>query len=67
MSKQLREYALYRGDEFIDIGTSRYLSDKYSISQNVIRWYAYSSSCKKRNIGKKYGMVIIPLGVDSFE
>ena len=44
-------YALYDGDTFVDLGTVAYLSKKYGISNQTIRYYA-SPIYRKRLIGK---------------
>lgn len=41
-------YALYRGDKFIDVGTSAELCKKYNWSLNTFRWFAGSNRYKKR-------------------
>ena len=40
--KHRSEYAVYRGDQFIDLGTIDYLSEKLGISKKVLWWYAGS-------------------------
>ena len=45
------EYALYRGDEFLDIGTIKELSKRYNISVKTLRWY--STPCYKNKIKNK--------------
>lgn len=45
------EYALYRGDEFLDIGTMKELSEKYDISVKTLRWY--STPCYKNKLKNK--------------
>lgn len=46
MSKQSL-FALYRGDEFIDVGTARELSEKHSISTQSIYWMATPANHKR--------------------
>ena len=38
--KKLVEYALYKGDEFIDIGTKDYLAKKINVSEKTITFYS---------------------------
>ena len=45
-------FALYKGDEFIDVGTARELSGKHGISTKSIYWMA-SPSNQKRDRGNK--------------
>jgi len=59
---QTREYALYKGDEFIDIGLARELSEKYGIKMDTIYWKAYCNNWKERN--HKGGYIVIPLEDD---
>ena len=46
-----KTYAIYKGDTFVDLGTVAYLSKKYGISNQTIRYYA-SPIYRKRLIGK---------------
>lgn len=48
----MKEFALYRGDSFVDIGTIAVLSDKWGISQSTLRWCA-SGVGKRRREGKR--------------
>lgn len=54
--KPPREYALYNGDEFIDIGTKKELSERYGLSVATIDWLS-SPSGMARTGGK--GWVIV--------
>ena len=45
------EYALYKGDNFLDIGTIKELSKRYDISVKTLRWY--STPCYKNKIKNK--------------
>ena len=40
---KIKEYALYKGDTFIDLGTTKYLSEKYEIKEQTIRKYSCAS------------------------
>ena len=57
--KHWRDYALYKGDEFIDLGTLDYLSAKWNIPEKTLRWYGHCKRVKKRN--HKSGYVVIPI------
>lgn len=54
----LKEYAMYRGDKFIDIGTARELATKYNTTVKYIHWLAGSSVARERkntrSLGKRY-------------
>lgn len=55
------EYALYKGDEFLDIGTADALSEKWNISKKTIHWLA---CCKRyHNQNHKGGYVVLKLGL----
>ena len=54
-----KEYALYKGDEFLDIGTADELSQKYDLTVKTLHWLATSTRAK--NFPHKYGYVVLPL------
>ena len=37
---RMKEYALYKGDKFIDIGTKDYLAKKINVSEKTITFYS---------------------------
>ncbi len=51
-----KEFALYRGDEFIDIGTKHELSERYGLTIATIEWLSSPSGMARTN-GK--GWVIV--------
>lgn len=55
-----KEYALYKGDEFIDIGTVEELAEKLNTTVKTIRWYAGSRKWRDKN-GRKNRIIIIPI------
>ena len=57
----MREYALYRGDTFIDLGTARELAEKYNTTVKVIQWLATANKAKKRAGNCRNGMIVIPI------
>jgi hypothetical protein len=59
MARKSKEYALYRGDEFVDIGTAEFLANKYNTSANTIRWRAGSNRYKSKD--HKNGYIVISL------
>lgn len=42
-----REYALYKGDKFIDLGTCKYLAEKLGVTEKTIIYYASPAHRKK--------------------
>ncbi len=60
MSK-IKEYALYKGDRFIDIGTKEYLANLLNVRKETIEFYA-SPTQLKRN--KDNGYVVIRIDDD---
>ena len=60
------EYALYKGEEFLDIGTADALSKKWNISKRSIQWYAYARKAKTR-CNNKGGYVVLKLDAEEEE
>ena len=56
-------YAIYRGDEFIDVGTLVELSERTGIKRETLRWYSYPSS-HKRDKGNKFLVYKIDMNQD---
>lgn len=46
MSK-IKEYALYKGDRFIDIGTKEYLANLLNVRKETIEFYASPTQLKR--------------------
>lgn len=42
------EYALYKGDNFVDVGTADYLANLISVTRETIKWLASPSALKRR-------------------
>lgn len=42
------EYALYKGDKFIDLGTKEYLAKLLGVQEKTILFYASPTSTKRR-------------------
>ena len=59
---QTREYALYKGENFIDIGKVGELSKRYGISINTLYWCAACNRWKNRS--HKGGIIVVPLEDD---
>ncbi len=49
------QYALYRGDELVAIGTARELAEIMGVKPETVQWYTYPSAqrrCENRVRGK---------------
>lgn len=57
MSKEC-EYALYKGDTFIDLGTKKYLANLLKCKIDFISWLA-SPSCRKRQERNKNKKIVM--------
>lgn len=55
---RMKEYALYKGDKFIDIGTKEYLANLLNVRKETIEFYA-SPTQLKRNKDNCYVVVRI--------
>ena len=55
----MKEYALYRGDKFIDIGTAKQLAEKHNTTTGTIWWCAKSNRWKNKQHNR--GMVVISI------
>ncbi|MGL4571840.1 MAG: hypothetical protein ACRCVJ_12330 [Clostridium sp.] len=56
----MQEYALYQGDEFIDIGTIEELANKLKIKESALNYYttgAYKRKVKRR--GSKNARILV--------
>lgn len=56
-----KEYALYRGEEFIDIGTAEELAKKSNTTVNTIQWYAGSRRWKNKKNGRTNRITVIAI------
>lgn len=45
---RVKEYAIYKGDEFITLGTAEELSKELNVRPETIHWMS-TNACKKRN------------------
>lgn len=48
----MTDYAMYKGDEFIDVGTLTYLAEKYHKKQKTLKFLA-TPSAHKRSVKNK--------------
>lgn len=56
-----KEYALYKGDQFVDIGTLKYLAKKLNVNERTIQYYstpAHLRKCQKFNGNGNYLVVV---------
>jgi len=51
MVKRMTEYAVYKGDELIIIGTLKECAERLSTTEQMIKYYSYPSQ-KNRSEGK---------------
>ena len=59
-----KEYAYYKGEELIDIGTAEELSKKLNTSSKTIQWYAGSNRWKNKKNGRKNRITVIAIEDD---
>lgn len=52
-------YALYKGDEFLDIGTLKQLSEKHNMKLSTLRFLSSPANRRRR---KGNGLLIINIG-----
>ncbi len=56
-------YAIYKGDEFLDLGTLEELSNKFGISRKSLQWMKSPIAMKRFN-GSKNGLIVIKIDDD---
>lgn len=56
--RRLGVYALYKGDRFIDLGTTKELSERTGISPTTLRWYTSPANMKRRGEASDARIVI---------
>ena len=59
----MKEYAMYKGDELLYIGTHRELAEQHGVSPRTITYYK-TPSYKKRSAGKENYLSIVELDDD---
>ena len=45
----MKNYAVYKDEEFVDIGTANELAERLNTTTKTIQWYAGSNRYKKTN------------------
>lgn len=63
MGRREKEYAVYKGEEFIDIGTAKELAERFNTTVKTIQWYAGSKRYKNQT-HKKGGYTIVAIEED---
>lgn len=53
-------YGLYRGDEFLDVGTAKEIEERTGISRNTIKFYATPAG-RKRAEKRENSLVVVRL------
>ena len=66
MKKKDRVYAIYKGDEFQDVGTLKELSSKLHLKENTILFYS-SPANKKRSRGNRLEVFLVGSIYDNLE
>lgn len=56
-----KEYALYRGDEFVDVGTADELAERMGVKAETVLFYA-SPSWRRRSASYRNPTVAVRLG-----
>lgn len=51
-------YAIYKGDEFVDMGTSKELAKKFGIREESVKFFSYPTN-HRRNKGKRKIAIVI--------
>ena len=46
----MKQYALYRGDDLLGIGTAVELAELIGVKEDTIKWYATPSARKRGNM-----------------
>ena len=58
MRKKVKDYAIYKGDRFIDLGSVRYLAKKMNVKEETIKFYS-TPTYQKRTGGRGYVVIRI--------
>lgn len=56
--KQLKQYALYKGDAYLYGGTIKELSEYLGVSERTIRYYSYPVNKRRKKNKRDYYLVI---------
>ncbi len=55
--KKYKEYALYKGEELLAIGTKKELAEKFNVKESTITFYMTPTKLK-RSKGKNFRVVV---------
>lgn len=58
MARRKKTYAMYKGDEFVDLGTIDELSERLNLTKDTLYWYT-SEIARNRKGNRKY-LIEIP-------
>lgn len=62
------EYALYKGDKFMDVGTASYLANEFGVTTKTIKFLASPSALKRRRKGEESNtMVCVRIDMNELE
>lgn len=56
--KKYKEYALYKGEELLTIGTKKELAEKFKVKESTITFYM-TPTHSKRNKGNNCKVVVV--------
>lgn len=62
--KYTREYALYKGDDLLAIGTLEELAETLGVTPNTIYYYSMSAYQRKGNVKKPTGKRIVAIKLE---
>lgn len=57
-------YALYKGDQFLDIGTSEYLGKLLNVNPRTIEFYSMPSYIKRAKLKYDNRLIATPIGFE---
>lgn len=57
--KKKNVYALYKGDELLEIGTAEEIAKKQNTAEDTIRYYGSTAHLRKRRKSKDYNYKIL--------
>ena len=56
--KKRYTYTLYYGDDFIDLGSRKYIADLLGVKEKTVEWYTFPA-WRKRHKDENEGIIII--------
>ena len=63
MGRKKQEYALYKGDEFIDLGTIEEIAKRLKVAPKTVRYFS-TPAYKRKGKNDKNRKVLIKIGSD---